>query len=677
MNRFLELGLSLLVQSALLLALGLALTALLRRRGPLLRSFVLHMTLAGVVLEALLSVGLTGRVQPLWTVSLPTAPAPLTRPAPPLPLPPLAAPPVSAPPQAASPAPAPQAATVPPVQATHQNWQERLWQHGALLIWLWLTGTVLGLLWLILCQWHLARLARRATVLTTGPVTVLLADLAAARGVRPPRLRVSPDVRSPFLAGLRQPSLFLPASWETDYDEAALHVICAHELAHHTRRDLGWTLLLRLTTALLWPQPLLWLLARQLDQATEEACDLLALSSHLSPRRYADSLLALADHALPAPAERSLGAGIVTQRSALSRRIHNILNRRTQTMSPISFRASLAIACGMAAATFVSLCLVSVADTPGTIQAEKAQAMQITSVSNLRQIGLACMTYAQDHGGHLPNAAHWTDEVLPYLLQGATSNAERQDRTRLLFHDPAAPVGDVWSYAYNAALSGAALVTLKDPAHLALVFESQQGVKNASDNGQSIPHPGWHGGIVNVCSADGKVQSLPDTTVHSTLTFQPSKQATVHQVPVTGILYDRRTHQPLAGITVFFAWPGSVTPPPSTIVENTNINGVFHDYLLPGDNYLFAMPIKAQELKSDNIRFNPTDPAAGPVQATYTGTDGITKSALSPDTYTVVLTVPHGFAVQTVAGPAAINVIPEQQMKNGKPVRLSTASPAP
>ena len=69
-----QIGISLLIQSTLLLALGLGVGRRLAARGAAAQSLVYRATLAAVVLGALLSVLLAGAVQPLWSLSLPASP---------------------------------------------------------------------------------------------------------------------------------------------------------------------------------------------------------------------------------------------------------------------------------------------------------------------------------------------------------------------------------------------------------------------------------------------------------------------------------------------------------------------------------------------------------------------------------------------------------------------------
>ena len=356
MSGALQIGVGVLAQSSLLLLLGLLAGALLRRRGPELRAFVYQVTLAGVALGALLSVGVAGRVRPVWRVHLPMKAA-IELPAREATLP--------APNSGGAGAAHHLASQGPPTvggfgaETEGQTGDRSAWVY-AMLAGLWAIGTGLLLLWLLVCQYHLVRLGRSGKVITEGPAVEALARLSSSRHVHPPLLLASPHVRSPFLAGIWHPTIWLPAAWETDFDEVTLQVILAHELAHHTRRDCAWTLLLRLTRAALWMQPLLWLLARQLEQASEEACDLMALTPDCPPRRYADCLLSLAERVLPSSAERTLGAGVVPVRSSLGRRIQNILDRRNQTMITLSTRLRVAVTLGLITTSLAGTFLVSV-----------------------------------------------------------------------------------------------------------------------------------------------------------------------------------------------------------------------------------------------------------------------------------------------------------------------------
>jgi hypothetical protein len=132
------------------------------------------------------------------------------------------------------------------------------------------------------------RLRRLAAVSEpVSPESPLARTFAALCGAEasPARIVVTPEgvgSDAPFLADSRallpRPTLFLPAEarqWTDDETRAIL----AHEAAHLRRRDGAWLLCGRALSVLLWPQPLLAVLLRRLDEAAEEACDAEAVAS--------------------------------------------------------------------------------------------------------------------------------------------------------------------------------------------------------------------------------------------------------------------------------------------------------------------------------------------------------------------------------------------------------------
>lgn len=124
----------------------------------------------------------------------------------------------------------------------------------------------------------------------------------------------------------------------------------------------------------------------------------------------------------------------------------------------------------------------------------RGKAQQAASMSNLKQLSLGMIQYAQDHDETLPDAEHWMDELLPYV------------KNENLFHDPSSPADQPYGYAFNKALSKAKLAQFDAPANTVLLFESTLGVRNAADTGQSVPRPGRYSGGTDYAFADGHVK---------------------------------------------------------------------------------------------------------------------------------------------------------------------------
>jgi len=500
MTTLLPIALGLLLQSTALLLLGLLALRLALRRGPAVQSLIGRATLAGVGLALLLAAPLTGRVRPLWHVTLPASPPAPNNGG------------VATPPPGAATLPrreskelgpkhygvapaemtegkgaaqgkgAASSASTPPLSTSSPSRLGRIAAPGggvgSPLAALWGLGTALLLLWLGVCQRHLTRLRREASSVTSGPAAEMLLALTP----QPPVLLAHPSVRSPFLAGLWHPGIFLPAAYATDFDPTALRAILAHELAHLARRDNAWTLAARLLCALLWPQPLLWVLCRRLEQISEEACDQAVLAHDCPPRAYADCLLTLAERHPLGRRERALGAGVAPFRSSLGQRIGRILDKGTHAMSTVTPRLRLTIAALTVAAALGGMFLVSSAPAqspgPGTAaltpEQQNSNLTRMQDAKNLRDIGIALTLYTQDHDEFFPDAAHWMDELSPYL----------KDKT--VFFDPFQPGARHYGYAFNRNCSGKSLAAFAHPWETIAVFDSTLGTRNASNTGQSL-----------------------------------------------------------------------------------------------------------------------------------------------------------------------------------------------
>jgi len=146
--------------------------------------------------------------------------------------------------------------------------------------------------------------------------------------------------------------------------------------------------------------------------------------------------------------------------------------------------------------------------SPRAFDAMREHAQGMVSLSNLRQIGLALIMYAESHAGRLPPAGTWVDALLPQWADVKDKSFHAEN----LFRDPSAPGGEPFNYAFNRALSGMRLADLKDPAATVLVFESTAGVKNAADTGQTLPRPGRHSGGDYFVFADGHARWVADGT---------------------------------------------------------------------------------------------------------------------------------------------------------------------
>ncbi|NQT15879.1 MAG: PD40 domain-containing protein, partial [Planctomycetes bacterium] len=225
----------------------------------------------------------------------------------------------------------------------------------------WLAGSCFLLTRLVAAYLGVVRLSRTACQVESATVAECRA-VARRMGVRPPLVRRSPFVASPCLVGLCRPMILLPegdpACRESESD------VLVHEAAHLARRDHLWSFVGRLSAAVLFYQPLVWLLARRTVCAAEEVCDDQVVDFGSDRRDYARRLTDVAARLQPRLAVA--GVGMVPRKSLLRRRIVRILD----SSRTLSVRTGL----GAASATVLIGGLVTTLVALATIDPHRAEA---------------------------------------------------------------------------------------------------------------------------------------------------------------------------------------------------------------------------------------------------------------------------------------------------------------
>jgi bla regulator protein blaR1 len=187
---------------------------------------------------------------------------------------------------------------------------------------IWLSGVALLLISLATGIARLRHWARNGEVWLDG--TRLAVDVAVANDIRRAVLVVLSDhVMTPMTFGFRRQTIVLPMAarhWADDELRRALR----HELEHVRRDDWAVQLLGRVTLALYWPHPLIWIAWRRFVLEAERACDDAVVRS-FEPSSYASQLVALARRIT---SDRPVPALAMASPSRLAERVTAILDPR-------------------------------------------------------------------------------------------------------------------------------------------------------------------------------------------------------------------------------------------------------------------------------------------------------------------------------------------------------------
>ena len=143
-------------------------------------------------------------------------------------------------------------------------------------------------------------------------------------GIKSPAILQSRYVHSTMITGFFKPSIILPTG--ANEVPMASREVFLHELAHLARRDYLWNQLGQVCKIILPIQPLIWVLARLIEEISDYVCDDYVVKFSTFNRPYAAQLFNLAQSSQPEYPEIQAGAGIVSAGSPLRKRIERILD---------------------------------------------------------------------------------------------------------------------------------------------------------------------------------------------------------------------------------------------------------------------------------------------------------------------------------------------------------------
>jgi beta-lactamase regulating signal transducer with metallopeptidase domain/protocatechuate 3,4-dioxygenase beta subunit len=165
--------------------------------------------------------------------------------------------------------------------ADWRMWLVLLWMIGA-------AGMLFRVVHAVLASNRLMKGGRPAEASLANIVDGLQQQLGIAQQVR---VVICDRVDIPAVLGLWWPTLLLPSSLLTGVPADQLRVVIAHELAHIRRRDYLINLLQMLVEAVLFFNPGVWWISRQMRIEREACCDALAVDITGQPLAVARTLV--------------------------------------------------------------------------------------------------------------------------------------------------------------------------------------------------------------------------------------------------------------------------------------------------------------------------------------------------------------------------------------------------
>jgi len=210
---------------------------------------------------------------------------------------------------------------------------------GLLLLAAWTVGLFLILLRMGFGLREASRLTREGHSLDDSAWRLLLERfLSLIRLGRKVVLKSHPRVAVPLTWGWRKPVILMPEearSWEERRRSTAL----LHELSHAKRADFLVMMLVRLSLALFWFNPLSWIVLGKMKKEQEKACDEWVLRSGVKPSAYAAHLLSFQKRR-GSPLGPSVALLGLFEKSTINDRLFAIL-RQKLTFKEVTMKAKM------------------------------------------------------------------------------------------------------------------------------------------------------------------------------------------------------------------------------------------------------------------------------------------------------------------------------------------------
>lgn len=203
---------------------------------------------------------------------------------------------------------------------------------GIVLFGIWIAGILMMILGLISSLFRLKSIAKSALPLQNHETIELYCHCLEETGLtKAIPIYSTAFLKSPVLAGLLKPRIYLPIHLISDYNASDMHYILLHELQHYKHMDNLASCLMNLAGIIYWFNPIVWYALRTMYNDREIACDTAVLNmiDEGAYIDYGNTLINFAEKIrfTPFPFTASLGGS----KNLLKKRIKNIVSYEKPT----------------------------------------------------------------------------------------------------------------------------------------------------------------------------------------------------------------------------------------------------------------------------------------------------------------------------------------------------------
>lgn len=203
---------------------------------------------------------------------------------------------------------------------------------GYILFAIWAAGMIAMVLLVIKSSLRLRTLQKSALPLQNQEVRRLyercLKEMKITKKIP---VRSTAFLKSPMIAGLLKPCIYLPIHLISDYNETDMRYMLLHELQHYKHKDALASYLMNLAGVVYWFNPFVWYALKEMRDDREVACDtsVLSMLNEAAYEDYGNTLINFTEKVSLTPFP--FAAGLGGNMKQMKRRILNIASYEKPT----------------------------------------------------------------------------------------------------------------------------------------------------------------------------------------------------------------------------------------------------------------------------------------------------------------------------------------------------------
>jgi len=237
---------------------------------------------------------------------------------------------------------------------------------------IWLAGVIVFLAYHVIKHYSFVKMVRRwSEKITDEEVLTLFQNLKAEMGITQRiELCLCSYVGSPMMIGFVNPHIFLPSA---NFTQNELLFILKHELVHHKQKDILYKYLVIVATAVHWFNPVVYFMAKAINELCEVCCDTEVVWSADTDTRqhYSETIIGVVKYR--SKLKTTLSTHFYGGKKGMKNRISSIMDTGQKKAGSVIICMAIVITIGTGFAFAATTNIAEVVENPSSVYTNVAE----------------------------------------------------------------------------------------------------------------------------------------------------------------------------------------------------------------------------------------------------------------------------------------------------------------